>query len=153
MSMFIGDLAKLGQVYTGCTTAAGVCTGLSTTYTGLCIYNPFGSGMNMLMYDGAASASIIPAAVSELMISVSGSISTTAPATNTSSGLIQSALTGRGSGNSKANLFTITTLPVANVNYRAVPGSLTVGAVNGPEYYAKFDGSLIVVPGTGVMWS
>jgi hypothetical protein len=153
MSFNIGDRALLGQVYTGCTTAAGLCTGLSTTYTGLCIYNPFGSGTNFLVYDFAAAASVVPGAVSELMISVSSAISQTAPATNTSAGLIQAAKVGSGAGLSKAQLFTITTLPVVNVNYRVVPGSITTGAVNAPTYYAKIDGSLIVVPGTGVMVS
>jgi hypothetical protein len=151
--MNIDALAKLGQVYTGCTTASGLCTGLSTTYTGLCIYNPFGSGVSLLMFDFCAAASAAPATFGELMISVSSSISATAPATNTSAGLIAAAKTGGGSGLSKANLFTITTLPVVNVNYKVVPGSLTTGALTGPTFYSKFDGSLIVVPGTGVMVS
>ena len=154
MSMLIGDLARQGLVYTGCTTAAGLCTGLSTTYTGLLVYNPYGSGVNLIMYDGAAVLSAVAAAIAQPMISVSSSVSQTAPTAGTNAATIFPAKTGVvPPGNSLAITRTITTLPVVNVNYRVVPGSTQTGAVFIAKHYAKFDGSLIVSPGTGVMWS
>jgi hypothetical protein len=154
MSMLIGDLAKQGLVYTGCTTAAGLCTGLSTTYTGLLIYNPYGSGVNLLMYDGAAVLSAVPAAIAQPMISVSGAVNQTALPAGTAAGTIFPAKTGVvPPGSSLALLRTIVTLPAVNVNYKVVPGSVQTGAVTVPHFYTKFDGSLIVSPGTGVMWS
>lgn len=154
MSMLIGDLAKQGLVYTGASTAAGACTGLSTTYTGLLIYNPYGSGVNLIMYDGAANLSAVPGTIAQPMISVSSSVSQTAVTAGTAAGLILPAKTGVvPPGNSLALLRTATTLPVVNVNYRVVPGSIQTGAVFAGKFYAKFDGSLVVAPGTGVMWS
>lgn len=153
MSMNISDFARLGQVYTGQTTASGLVTGLSTTATGLIINNPFGSTKNLLMFDACAAVSANPATFAEVMISVSSAISAVAHATTTSAGLIQSAKTGNGSGQSVAQLFTISTLPVVNVNYKTVPGSVTTGGTSTPTFYSKLDGTLIVVPGTYVMFS
>jgi hypothetical protein len=150
MSFNIGDRALLGQVYTGSTTAATATTGRSVTYTGLCIYTPFGSGTNFLVYDAVAAISIIPSQA-EVMISVSSAISQTAPTSGATAGLIQAAKVGSGAGLSKALLLTGSTLPVVNVNYRPCPGSIVT--VQSPGFYAKLDGSLIVVPGTGVMFS
>ena len=152
MSMNIGDYAKLGVVYNACTISAGLCTGLSTTYTGLVVYNPYGSGVNLLVFDFCAANSAVPATFSELMVSVSASVSQAAPTSTTANCNILSAKVGN-AVLSKATAFTIATLPVVNVNYRAFTGSGTTGAVMGPQYFAKLDGSLIVVPGTGYMVS
>jgi hypothetical protein len=150
--MNIGDYAKAGQVYTGMTTAATATTGLSTTYTGLLIWNPILSPVVLLMYDAVASMSIVPSQA-EVMISQSTAVSSTAPTGTTQAGLIQAAKTGGGQGASKAQLWTGTTLPSINVNVRAVPGSWVTAGVFSPGFYAKIDGSIIVVPGTGVMFS
>jgi uncharacterized Zn-binding protein involved in type VI secretion len=149
--MNISDYAKLGQVYNACSITAGLCTGLSTTYTGLVVWNPYGSGVNLLVYDFCAAASAIPAGLSELMISVTGSVSQANP-TSTTAATLLAAKVGA-SVLSKATPFTIATLPVVNVNYRVIPGSVTATAVTTPSYYAKIDGSLVVVPGTGYMVS
>jgi hypothetical protein len=151
--MNISDFARQGQVYTGCTTAAGLTTGLSTTATGLIINNPFGSGKNFLMFDACAALSAVPATFAEVMISVSSAISAVAHATTTSAGLIQAAKVGNGSGQSVAQLFTISTTPIVNVNYKVVPGSVTTASTATPTFYSKLDGSLILVPGTFVQFS
>ncbi len=155
MSMYIGDYAKLGQVFTGCSIAAGATTGLSTTYTGLLVYNPFGSGVNLLMFDACAALSTAVAGT-EVMISVSSAISQTAVTAGTNGATIQAAKVGTTgtNGGAQAITRTATTLPVVNVNFKVVPGSnLSGSAVTESTYYSKFDGSLIVVPGTGVMFS
>ena len=153
MSMNISDFARLGQVYTGCTTASGATTGLSTTATGLIINNPFGSTVNFLMFDACAAISANPGTYAEVMISVSSAISQTAHGSTTSAGLVSAAKVGAGSGLSKAQLFTISTLPIVNINYKVVPGAVTTGGTTTPSFYSKLDGSLIVVPGTYVMFS
>jgi hypothetical protein len=153
MSMNISDFARLGQVYTACTTASGLVTGLSTTATGLILNNPFGSTTNFLMFDACAAVSANPATYSEVMLSVSSAISQTAHATTTSAALVQAAKVGSGSGLSKAQVFTISTLPIVNINYKVVPGAVTTGGTATPTFYSKLDGSLIVVPGTYVMFS
>jgi len=153
MSMNISDFARLGQVFTGSTTASGLVTGLSTTATGLIINNPFASGKNFLMFDACAAVSANPATYAEVMISVSSAISSVAHATTTSAGLVQAAKVGQGSANSVSQLFTISTLPVINQNYKVVPGSVTTGGTQTPTFYSKLDGTLILVPGTYVMFS
>ncbi len=147
MSMLIGELAKAGQVYTGATVAATVTTGL--------IWNPFNSGKYLVMYDAAAAMSIAPAQ-SEVMLSVSGAVSQTAPTGTTQNATIQNAKVGTTgtNGGAVAQVWTGTTLPAVNVNYKVVPGSnLSASMVTGVTFYSKLDGSLIVVPGTGVMFS
>lgn len=147
MSMNISDFARLGQVFHGSSQASGLCTGLSSTATGLIVNNPFGSGTNFLLFDACAAGSAAPATFGEIAIAASASISPTAH-TATTPGTLRAAKQDGTSGRSVAQVFTVSTTPVLPVIVKVIPGGVTTAAVQTPTWFSKIDGSIILVPGT-----
>jgi len=151
MSNFdVASYNRLGQLFFACNQANKATTALSTTATGLILYNPWGSGKKLILVDARFAFSAVPTAAGAVMLSMGNTPSAAATPAGTAD--VIWAADGSGvSTESVARVFTIATTNVVNVYVAplAVASSTTasVGMASLPE------GGLIVVPGNYVMFS
>lgn len=141
------------QLYSASNVAAqAVSVALATTYTGLCISNPNGSGVNLVMVGCQYALSVAPAGIASLHLisGFSASSDVTHTAALASPG-IQSAIVGR-SANSIAKADTQAT--ITNPTYRMSLGSgFTAGALYATTpSWIDLAGQIIVQPGGWVAW-
>ncbi len=104
---------RQGKMYATANQAAKLTTAISTTATGLILYNPWGSGKRLILVDARFIYSTIPAAAGAVMLSMPATVSSAATPLGTAEP-IKSASGGAASGH-VARAFTIATLPVVNV--------------------------------------
>lgn len=140
-----------GRMFFACNQANKATTALSTTATGLILYNPWGSTRRLLIVDARFAFSAVPTAAGAVMLSGGNTPSATAP-----TGLTADTIWGAdGSGvnnGAVARVYTIATLAVVNVYIApmTVASSTTASttvSIGLPE------GAIQVVPGNYVMFS
>ena len=149
-NMAVLDYTRAGQSFFACNQANKATTTLSTTATGLILYNPWGSSKRLIVSDARFAFSAVPTAAGAVMLSMGNTPSAAATPAGTAD--VIWAADGSGvSTKSVARVFTIATTNVVNVYVMpmAVASSTTasVAMADFPE------GGIQVVPGNYIMFS
>lgn len=148
------ELVFQGQVFQGANQGPGGTTtsvALATTYTGLCISNPVGSGKNLIILQAGLAIVGAPVALSVVGLlggwSSTGLTAHTTPLVPLSTFLNQSIATGVGKVDSAA---TLPSTPTLLLPFATIPiTGITAQVANPPLTGIQFDlkGSFIVPPG------
>lgn len=146
----VASYNRQGKMYFACNQANKATTALSTTATGLILYNPWGSTKKLVLVDARFAFSAVPTAAGAVMLSMGNTPSVAATPAGTAD--VIWAADGSGlSTTSVARVFTIATTNIVNVYVMplAVASTTTasVHTANIPE------GGLIVAPGNFVSFS
>ena len=144
----VADLNRQGKVFVGANVSAKSVVAVSTTATGLILWNPVGSGKKIVLIDTGFVWTTVPGAVHNLGIAVMPA-SQVLPTGLTVAG--RSATAADGSGNSGAGIvWDAATLPVAPVAVRWFGGAAWITGGSGEAPYQmndRIDGSIVLVPG------
>ncbi len=143
----VADLNRQGKVFVGANVSAKSVVAVSTTATGLILWNPVGSGKKIVLIDAGFSWTTVPGAVHNLGIAVAPA-SQVLPTSLTVAG--RSATAADGSGNTGAGIvWDAATLPVAPVAVRWFGGAAWGTSVGVSPYLIldRVDGSIVLVPG------
>lgn len=119
--------------------------GLATTYTGLCLSNPIGSGVNLSLLFAFVNQSVIQATQVEAFALATGFNATT-NVTHTTPGTVQTALVGASANSSVAKVDTAATLPTAPVYTIPITNTATA-TQNAPGDAVEIAGSIVLAPG------
>jgi hypothetical protein len=137
-SVYIG--ANLGG--TPVTTQAG----LSATTPALTLYNPTGSGKNLVLQTITVDITTAPAAAAGLMLAAN--VNAAAP-TATTTATVQNALIGNAS-TGVGLCYRIATLAAAPLAIRFLGGTTGAAAIGGVQLIDHVDGEVIIAPGSYV---
>lgn len=141
---------RLGQVFSAANVSAKSIVAVSTTETGVILYNPVGSTKIFLIVNIGFAWTTAAAAVHNLGIAIAAPNPTTIPASTTAIGSGVKQMNGSGnSGLSVAQAYDAATLPTAPVAVMWFGGAMyATGAGNSP-YSLNFnvDGAVALVPG------
>src|SRR3990167_7493306 len=138
-SVYIG--ANLGG--TPVTTQAG----LSATTPALTLYNPVGSGVNLILMSVTVDITTSPAAAAGLMLAYNLA-SAAAPATTTLAN-VTNALIGT-SKQPAGQCYRIATLATAPLACRFIGGTTGAAAISGVQLVDRVEGEIIIGPGVAV---
>lgn len=142
--------SRQGKMFFACNQANKATTALSTTATGLILYNPWGSGKKLILADARFAFSAVPTAAGAVMLAMGNTPSQAATPAGTADVIWAADGSGVTTG-SAARVFTIATLNVVNVYVAplVVASSTTTSTagLNLPE------GSIVIVPGNYAMFS
>lgn len=142
----VSDLNRQGKVFTAANIAAKNFVAVSTTATGLMIYNPASSRVKAVLIDVGFAYTTAPAAIHNLGIAIMAA-NTAIPTSLTAAGA--PAQNADGSGNAGSVIaWDAATLPVAPVLRRWFNGTLATGGVGNYSAIDRIDGSLVLVPGS-----
>ena len=141
---------KKGRMFTASNQSVATTTvGLATTYTGLCISNPVGSGIDMTLTFASVMQSVIQSTQVEAYAIAVGSNSTTnvnhTAAITPVSNRIGSGLSAVGKADSSA------TLPTAPTYHTFVHNTATATS-DGPGSVIDLKGSIVLAPGSYACW-
>ena len=143
-----------GRVYSAAMQAGGsMGTALTATAVTLTLYNPVGSGVNLVLLSASVAMTTVPSGAGTSNYALAGNVNTLAavPATNTAA-TVRNNLLGGVAGVGIA--YTATTLPAVPVILRVIPGGIywaTAAAAAAPMAMRdEVDGALILVPNTAV---
>ena len=141
---------KKGRMFTASNQSVATTTvGLATTYTGLCISNPVGSGIDMTLTFASLMQSVIQSTQVEAYAIAVGSNSTTnvthTAAITPVSNRIGSGLSAVGKADSSA------TLPTAPTYHTFVHNTATATS-DGPGSVIDLKGSIVLSPGSYACW-
>lgn len=147
--MDLSEHNRLGRVFSAANVSAKSVIAVTTAMTGVILYNPTGSGKNLIIADVGWVWTTVPGAVHNLGLAVAAP-NLTAPASVTAIGSGVRAANGTGNAAGSVTLaYDAATLPVAPVVQRWFGGAAwgsSVGA--GPfSLIDKVDGAIILVPG------
>lgn len=140
---------RLGQVYSAANVSAKSIIATTTIMTGVILYNPPGSGKNVIIADMGFVWTTAPAAVHNLGFATAAP-NLTAPASVTAIGSGVRLANGSGNaGNSVTLAYDAATLPVAPVACRWLGGAVYGSAVGESPYriFDQTDGAVMLVPG------
>lgn len=140
---------RLGQVFCAANVSAKSVIATTTAMTGLILYNPAGSGKNLLISDVGFVWTTAPAAVHNIGIALAPANSTVpASVTNIGSGVLSAAGLGN-RANSVASCYDAATLPVAPVAVRWFGGAVYGSGVGESPYRMidNIDGAIMLSPG------
>lgn len=140
---------KAGQMFTAANVAAKSVVAVSTTATGVILYNPVGSNKQLVIVDASWAWTTVPGAVHNIGMAIMAP-NITAPTGLTAIGSGVLAANGTGNaGNAVARAYDAATLPAAPVMQRISFGAAW-GTSVGVSPHALIDyieGALIVQPG------
>lgn len=140
------EQASRGNLFLAASQAVATTTvGLATTYTGLCLSNPLGSGKNLALMLAAIAQSVIQATQVEGYLLATGSSATT-NVTHTTPGTVQTALVGAAANNAVAKVDTAATLPVAPL-YSLPLMNTSAATTNAPGIVTDIGGAIVLAPG------
>lgn len=145
------EAARRGLIFSASNVAAqAVSVALATTYTGLLVYNPSGSGKRMILLRAKFALSVAPAAIASLhLLRVpTGTYTHTTPlaAPGIVSTKIGSGLASAMGADSAATIPTPTYLMSAGSGFTA--GALYADS----QTWLDIDGAITVEPGNGIAW-
>ncbi len=147
MDKWFFDQARLGNVYHSHNTTAGEVKVLSATCTGLVLENPHGSG-KILVMKSAQFANSTLAAIAEVGLVVSTSVSTVVSATTTATVIHNAKLQGSNIDTGAGKAYSIATLATTPVWYRSMGSVELSGSVESGINEANLDGDTLIMPGT-----
>ena len=125
--------------------AQAVSVALATTYTGLCLSNPIGSGVNLVLNKVGIALSVAPAGIAPMGI-MTGYNGTT-NVTHTTPGTPRSQFFGAGAAG-QALVDTSATLPTAPFLNTVLMGGFTAAALpSGNPVLIDLEGAIILPPG------
>jgi hypothetical protein len=141
-------LTYAGKVFSAPNQAVKALTTLSTTYTGNLVWNPIGSGVNVILLQCAVALASAPGGISTIQHQGIGFVQATAPSSNTANTVYNNFL-----GNTTVGLgvsYNISTLPTAPVVVRAIGAGVNATGSATVIGFVLDDiaGSLILSPGT-----
>lgn len=140
---------RLGQVYSAANVSAKSVIAVTTAMTGVIVYNPPGSGKNVVIADVGFVWTTVPGAVHNIGIATAAP-NLTPPGTVTAIGSGVRLANGSGNaGNSVTLVYDAATLPVAPVACRWFSGAAWGSSVAVSPYSAveHVDGAVMLVPG------
>lgn len=144
----VADLNRQGKVYVAANVSAKSHIAVTTSMTGLILWNPVGSPVKLVLVDWGFSYTTAPAALHNLGLAEQVSTNFT-PTGLTVAG--RSAVSADGAGNVPFGVaWDAATLGVAPVAVRWGFGVLATGAVSSNTFTDRVDGSIVVVPGAAV---
>ena len=153
------EAAINGAIFTASNVAAqAVSVALATTYTGLCLSNPVGSGKNLVLLSGQYALTVAPAGIASLHLiaggSAAGVVTHTTPLASPG---IQSSLIGTGAGIAGAAASSAkadSAATIVNPYYLASLGSGFTAAALYATTPAEIDfaGKYIIQPGGWIAW-
>jgi hypothetical protein len=134
-----------GVIYSAANQAAqAVSVALATTYTGIGIYNPPGSGVNLVPLRVKFALTVAPAAIASIgaiaAYSASGAVTAATTPLTVQNGIIGNTSTGKGRAYSAATITTPTW-------YEQFVDGFTAAALPSPSPMVICDGSTLVAPG------
>ncbi len=141
------EQAARGKIFSAANpTAQAVSVALATTYTGLCLSNPIGSGKNLAVLRAGFALTVAPAAIANVgLMGGFGTVTHTTPRI-VNSGLINSVMTSS-VGTSIALVDSAATIPTP-VYLEGLMGGFTAAALpSSPNLTADLNGSWVVAPG------
>lgn len=142
----VADLNRQGKVFTGANVSAKSVIAVTTSMTGLILYNPNGSGVKLVLVDAGFVYTTAPAALHNVGIAIMAT-NITAPSSLTVAGSPAASADGAGTVG-KGIVWDAATLPAAPVARRWFNGTLATGGTNNYNGETRIDGSLILVPGS-----
>ncbi len=143
----VADLNRQGKVFCAANVSTKNVVAVSTTATGLMVYNPYGSGVKLIIIDVGFAWVSVPAGVHNIGLAVMNS-NTAVPTSLTVAG--RSAVAADGSGRVGAAIaWDAATLPAAPVAVRWFGGAAFGSSVGVSPYILseRLDGSVVIVPG------
>lgn len=138
-TVFIG--ANLGG--TPVTTQAG----LSATTPALTLYNPVGSGVDLVLMTVTVDITSSPAAATGLMLAYNA-LNATPPASTTDA-TMTSAIIGR-TASPNGRCYRISTLAAAPIAFRFIGGTTGASAISGFRIVDNIDGEIIIPEGVAI---
>lgn len=142
----VADLNRQGKVFTAANVSAKSVIAVTTSMTGLIVYNPVGSNVKAVLIDCGFVYTTAPAALHNLGVGIMN-YHPTAPGTLTVAGSPAQAADGSGKA-AVCVAWDAAALPVAPVARRWFQGTLATGGTNNYSGGDRIDGSLILIPGT-----
>ena len=134
-------------VYTASALAVSLPTTLNTTSTGLCLYNPVGSPVNLVILTASWGLNVVPTAAA--VLSLATGYSATAITTSSAADTLKSAFVGVG-GSGVGVAYKSVTLPSA-ATHHTILGSVGTAATTAwpviPIQTYNVDGQIILPPG------
>lgn len=141
---------RAGQLFTAANVAAKTVVAVSTTATGVILYNPIGSNKMLFIVDAAFAWTTAPAAVHNLGWAIMAPQTPTLPTGLTAIGSgVQTCLGYGNAGNAVAQAYDAATLPLAPV-MRRIAGGAVYGSGTSESPYSiidYIDGALAVPAG------
>ena len=142
----VSDLNRQGKVFTAANVSAKSVIAVTTSMTGLIIYNPVGSNVKAVLIDVGFVYTTAPAALHNIGVAVMN-YHPSAPGTLTVAGSPAQSADGSGKAGSVV-AWDAAALPVAPVARRWFNGTLATGGVGNYMANDRIDGSLVLIPGT-----
>lgn len=138
---------RKGQLFVAANVSAKSVIAVTTSMTGVILYNPVGSGKKLIVTSVGFVYTTAPAALHNMGLAL-GAASVVVPTSVTAIGSGVLAADGSGgSGASVAKVYDAATLPAAPVAVRWFGGVVATGSVSPYQFNDKVDGELAVVPG------
>ena len=147
-STYLADYAQAGLdgiSFSAANQAAqAVSVALATTYTGLCLYNPLGSGVILVPKLVKYALSVAPAAIAPIGL-IAGYAATGGVTAETTPLIVQSSQIGNGS-RGKARAFSAATIATPTW-LQQLWGGFTAAALPAPQAVADLRGAFQILPG------
>ena len=146
----VADYNRMGQVFCAANVAAKNHIAAATTQTGLSIFNPYGSGVKLIIVDWGFVWTSVPAAVHNVGLGmVKGETALPTSITQVVIKPADGSAVGSRSRAIAADTLVYATAPVAIRWSRGAAYGTSV-AVSPYEAQDKVDGALVCIPGSGV---
>jgi len=147
MNNYFLQKTREGKVFHSHNTTTGAVTVLSSTFTGLCLDNPYGSGKDLIIESMSFVGSTL-GAIGEIGVCIAPNVSTIAQ-TGTAAVVHNGKLGGGDLHKGVGRTFSISPLLSTPVWLETIGSArVTANAVEGLEsLYKRFDGTLVIAPG------
>ncbi len=147
------EQARLGKMYHACSTGAVTLSTVSATCTGLCLSNPIGSGVNLIVEKVRFAPSTAPGGASVVGLAVSSAVQST-EVVHTTPAVIHNAITnGSNASVGAAKVDSACTLGAAPVWLRPMGSVVAASSITPDMYVDETKGDIILPPGTNLSFS
>lgn len=151
MSNFdVASYNRKGATFFACNQANKATTALSTTATGLILYNPWGTNKKLVVVDARFAFSAVPTAAGAVMLAMGNTPSVAA----TPAGTADTIWAADGSGPSTVSVARVFTIATTNiVNVYVAPLEVASSTTSSIAKASLPEGGIMVVPGNYIMFS